>query len=323
MSRRGRGLARAPARPQRPLLGIVLIVLMAACFAVLDTNAKRLGIALPVLVVLWSRYAFQAVAMLGWLLAPSRRALLRPAHPRFQLVRGLLLVTVSGLGFFGLQHMPVAEFTAVVMLTPVIVTVLAVALLDERLTALQWALVGGGLAGALIVIRPGSGLFGWGALVPAASALCYAVFQLLTRRYAGLEHPLTTHLYTGVVGALVATVALAAVPEDLWPALVRAAPPLWAGLLLVGLLGTVGHLMLIHALGMAPMALLMPFTYLQIVFATLAGWAAFDHVPDVAAFAGMAVIGACGAMAAWFNARQVAREAPAQKSIVVLDTRGE
>jgi drug/metabolite transporter (DMT)-like permease len=307
---------------QRPLLGIGLVFAMAACFAVLDTSAKRLGIALPVVVVLWSRYAFQALAMTVWLLRPGQRHLLRAAHPRFQVVRGLLLLVVSGLGFVGLQHMPVAEFTAVVMLTPVLVTVLAVLVLHERLTPLRWALVGGGFAGALIVVRPGSGLFGWAALIPAAGALCYAVFQLLTRQMAGIEHPLTTHLYTGLIGAAVASIALAALPDVLWPELVWAGPKLWALLLLVGVMGTVGHLLLIHALPLAPMSLLMPFTYVQIVFATVTGWLAFHHVPDAWAFAGMAVIAACGAAAVWLNARESAR-VPVPASTVNADTIGD
>ena len=313
---------RAAAPRQRPLLGIGLVFAMAACFAVLDTSAKRLGIALPVLVVLWSRYAFQALAMTVWLLRPGQRHLLRAAHPRFQLLRGLLLLVVSGLGFVGLQHLPVAEFTAVVMLTPVLVTVLAVLVLHERLTPLRWALVGGGFAGALIVVRPGSGLFGWAALIPAAGALCYAVFQLLTRQMAGIEHPLTTHLYTGLIGAAVASIALAALPDVLWPELVWAGPKLWALLLLVGVMGTVGHLLLIHALPLAPMSLLMPFTYVQIVFATVTGWLAFHHVPDAWAFAGMAVIAACGAAAVWLNALESGRvHVPA--STVNADTIGD
>lgn len=312
-----------PALPaERRLLGIGLILAMAACFAALDTSVKRLGIALPVLVVLWSRYAFQALAMAAWLLHPSRRHLLRTQHPRFQLVRGLLLVTVSGLGFLGLQYLPVAEFTAVVMLTPVIVTVLAVALLHERLSPLRWLLVAGGLAGALVVVRPGSGLFGWAALIPAAGALCYAVFQLLTRRHAGIEDPLTTHLYTGLVGALVASIALAGLPDELWPELRWTPPHLWALLLVVGASGTVGHLLLIHALGMAPMSLLMPFTYVQIVFAAIAGWLVFHHLPDGVALAGMAVIALSGAASIWLNARE-ASPVHVPASTVNADTIGD
>jgi drug/metabolite transporter (DMT)-like permease len=313
--------AGVPARLHRPLLGIALILAMAACFAVLDTSAKRLGQVLPVLVVLWARYAFQAVAMTLWLVRRDRH-LLRAVHPRFQIVRGMLLLTVSALGFYGLRLMPVAEFTAVVMLTPVLVTVLATVVLKEPLTLLRALLVAGGLSGALIIVRPGSGLFGWAALIPAAAALCYAAFQLLTRRLAGIEHPFTTHFYTGVVGTAIASAAFALVPTELWSSLAGLPAHFVALLLLVGLLGTVGHLLLILAMGMAPVALLMPFTYAQILFAMLAGWLAFSHVPDGWAVAGMAVIAACGAGAVWVNARESAR-ARVPDSPVAADTIGD
>jgi drug/metabolite transporter (DMT)-like permease len=275
--------------------------------------------AVSVLVVLWARYAMQALAMAVWLARPAQRHLLRTAHPRFQLVRGSLLLIISALGFKGLQLLPVAEFTAVVLLTPLIVTVLAVSFLGERMTPLRWALVAGGFGGALLVVRPGSGLFGWAASIPALAALLYAGFQMLTRRLAGLEHPLTTHLYTGVIGTLATSLALALLPTDLWRELSHAGPALWALLVLVGVFGTAGHLLLILAIGMAPMSLLMPFTYVQIVFATLAGWAAFGHVPDAPAFAGMTVIACCGAAAAWLNAR----EARVPASAVAADSIGD
>ena len=108
-------------------------------------------------------------------------------------------------------------------------------------------------------------------------------------------------------------------PTALWPELAAAGPTLWALLLLVGVFGTVGHLLLIFAIGMAPMSLLMPFTYAQIVFATLAGWAVFSHVPDAPAFAGMTVIAACGAAAAWLNAR----DARVPASAVAADSIGD
>ena len=76
---------------------------MAACFAVLDTSAKRSASRCRVLMVLWSRYAFQALATTVWLLRPGQRHLLRAAHPRFQLLRGVLLLVTSSLGFVSLR----------------------------------------------------------------------------------------------------------------------------------------------------------------------------------------------------------------------------
>jgi drug/metabolite transporter (DMT)-like permease len=166
---------------QRPDLGIALIVLMAACFAGMDTIIKYAGKVVPVLLMLWMRYAFQAAVMAVWL-ARSKTAGFRAAHPSFQWIRGTLLLVTSAMSFFGLQHMPVAEFTAIFMLTPVLVTLLAAWLLRERVSALRWALVFGGFAGALAIVRPGSGLFGWAVLFPLTGALCYASFQVLTSK---------------------------------------------------------------------------------------------------------------------------------------------
>ena len=295
-----------PARAPRPGLGIALVVLMSVCFAGMDTTVKHLGQFLPVLLVLWVRYAFQASAMLLWLVR-SGRAGLRAAHPKFQAVRGLLLLTTSAMSFFGVQQLPVAEFTAIVMLTPVVVTLLAAWLLHERVSALRWALVVGGFAGALLVIRPGSGLFGWAVLFPLAGTLCYAAFQVLTSKLSALESPFTTHFYTGAVGTLALTPLLLASGIDVAGALDAATGSQLALMVGVGLLGTVGHLLLIFALTLAPTAALMPFTYVQILSAAFFGWLVFGQQPDGIGWVGMAVVAGCGAGSAWLNVREASR----------------
>lgn len=310
----------APA--QRPGLGVALIVLMAACFAVLDSSVKLVGAVVPVLLVLWVRYGVQAAVMALWL-ARSRRlpggAGFRAAHPRFQAVRGALLLVTSAFGFYGVQHLPVAEFTAINMLAPVIVTLLAAWLLHERVSALRWALVAGGFVGALIVIRPGSGLYGWAVLFPLGAACCYAAFQVLTRKLSALESPYTTHFYTGLVGSAVLTpLLLASAGSTPLPAMSAGTLAL---LLLIGAVGTAGHLMLILALGMAPAATLMPFLYVQIGAAAAIGWWLFGHAPDAWGWIGMGVIAACGAASAWLNMRDAA--ARRLDSPVALDALAE
>jgi drug/metabolite transporter (DMT)-like permease len=285
-----------------PLAGVLLIVTMGAAFAGLDTGVRWLGATMPVLLILAWRYATQAVVMAAWLLIDRRHGF-RPAHPRFQLLRGSLLLATSGFSFFGLQHMPVAEFTAINMLTPVLVTLLAAWLLRERVTPGRWALVGLAFGGALVVIRPGSGLFGWAVLFPLACACTYAAFQVLTSRLSSLEDPLTTHFWTGLVGAAIVLPVLLASGTDIGAALGAATPRQWAVLVAVGLLGTGGHLLLILAFRLAPASTLMPFVYTQIGSATLAGWWVFDRLPDAAAWAGMAVIAVSGAATAWLNVR--------------------
>ena len=286
----------------RPAAGIALILLSSLCFASLDTASRHVGqAAVPLLVMLWVRYAFQAVAMAGWLAMGWRGAGFRTVHPRFQLLRGTLLLICSALTFLALRHMPVPEFTAIVMLTPVIVAVLARWVFKEQLSRLRWALVVGAFAGAVIVIRPGSGLFGWAVVFPLLGALFYAGFQLLSSRMAALESPYTTHFYTGAVGMAVVTPLLWLSPDALWPTL-QALPALELGLLLLmGLLGTVGHLFLILGLGQAPAATLMPFLYAQIPAAALVAWIVTRHLPDAWGWLGMAIIMGCGAATAWLN----------------------
>lgn len=293
-----------PASPRpHPLLGVLLIAGAGLSFAVMDNSIRLLGRALPVIVLFWSRYAFQALVMGCWLAARRGPAGFATGSPRFQGLRGLLLTATSALSFYGLQRMPAPEFTAITMLTPLLVLAGAAAWLGDPARPAQRALVGVGFLGALLVVRPGSGLFGAAALFPAAFTVVFAAFQLLTRRLAGREPPATTHFWTGAVGTALLTPFLLAGGEELLAA-VRGAPA-WALALtaLLGALGTGGHLLLLLAFGAAPASALMPFSYLQIGFATLIGAAMFGLWPDGWSLGGMAVIALSGATAAWLNAR--------------------
>jgi drug/metabolite transporter (DMT)-like permease len=294
--------------------GVVLVVVMAAFFATMDTTVKVLGAWLPVLLMLWLRYAFQAVAMGLWLAWRRGRAGFRTVHPRFQALRGLLLLATSAMSFFSVQYLPVAEYTAITMLTPVIVTLLSGAVLHEPVSRARWALVMGGFAGALVVIRPGSGLFGFAVMLPLVGACAYAGFQLLTRRLAGIEDPYSTHFFTGFTGTALLTLALWASPVDVVGLL--AAQPAWrlALMAMVGALGTAGHLFLILALGMGRPATLMPFLYSQIAFATAVGYLWLGAAPDGTSVTGMAIIAACGAASVWLNFR----EAEARQAVTAL-----
>jgi len=284
------------------------MMLVALCFAGMDITVRHTGALAPVLLLLWLRYAVQAVVMTAWL-ALDKRLAFRPDHPRFQALRGLLLLATSAMSFVGLQVMPVPEFTSIHLISPVLVTLMAAWLLKERVSRLRWALVAGCFAGALIVIRPGSGLFGWAVLFPLAGATCYASFQVLTSRLVGLDHPLTTHFWTGLTGATVLLPVLWFAGIDAASAMAAMTPTLWALALLIGALGSFGHLLLIFALGTAPASTLMPFIYVQIAFAAGLSWLVFRQVPDSMGWLGMAVIAICGAASAWLNLRAAPRRA--------------
>ncbi|MDB5743412.1 MAG: protein of unknown function transrane [Polaromonas sp.] len=284
--------------PASALAGILLLVAAVACFAVLDTITKVVSLSVPLLMALWFRYAFQAAATTlavlpkrGWSLPPT-------AHPKFQCLRGILLVTSSALAFFSLKYMPVGEFTAIVMITPLLMTLLASLTLGERVSGLRWGLVIGGFAGTLIIIRPGGEHFSWAMLLPLGLVTSNSWFQILTSRMARTEDPVTMHFYTGWVGTLIASVALPFVwtSLDSWT--------LWAGLALMGLMATAGHFMMILAYARTAVSTLTPFLYAQIAFAMLGGWLAFSHVPDSLSLVGMGMIAVFGALGAWLAVRE-------------------
>ena len=284
--------------PPDALAGIALLLAALACFAVLDTTTKLISLSVPLLMALWFRYAFQAVATTlavlpkrGWALPPT-------AHPKFQCLRGVLLVTSSALAFFSLKYLPVGEFTAIIMITPLIMTLLASLTLAERVSVSRWTLVMGGFAGTLIIIRPGGERFSWAMLLPLGLVILNAWFQILTSRLARTEDPMTMHFYTGWTGLLVASLALPFVwtSLDSWM--------LWFGMALMGLMATVGHFMMILAYARTPVSTLTPFLYAQIGFAMLGGWLAFSHVPDRLSLFGMAMVAVCGAAGAWLAVRE-------------------
>lgn len=280
------------------LAGIALLVAALACFAVLDTTTKFISLSVPVLMALWFRYAFQAIATTVAVLPKRGWALLQTAHPKFQCLRGVLLLTSSALAFFSLKYMPVGEFTAIVMITPLAITLLASLTLGERVSVLRWALVIGGFVGTLIIIHPGGNHFDWTMLLPLGLVASNAWFQILTSRLARTEDPFTMHFYTGWVGTLLASLALPFVwtSLDSWT--------LWAGLCLMGFMGTVGHFMMILAYTRAPVSTLTPFLYAQIGFAMIGGWLAFSHVPDQWSMLGIGMIAVCGAAGAWLAVRE-------------------
>jgi drug/metabolite transporter (DMT)-like permease len=285
-------------RQLQPAAGIALVVAACACFSALDTTTKYISATVPLLMALWFRYAFQAVATTVTVLPQRGMSVLRTLHPKFQVLRGVLLLVSSLFAFASLKHMPVGEFTAIVMIAPLAITVLAATVLKERVSATRWALVAGGFAGTLVIIRPGAEAFQWASLLPLGLVASNAWFQVLTSKLARTEDPVTMHLYTGWVGTVLASFALpfvwAALPEW-W---------LWAALCFMGFMATVGHFALILAYQRAPAATLTPYLYAQIAFAMLGGWLVFSHVPDRQSMIGILMIAVCGAGGAWLTVRE-------------------
>lgn len=159
-------------------------------------------------------------------------------------------------------------------------------MLKEHVSWRRWAVILVGFLGTLLVVHPGSGDFNLGALAALACAFVYALYQVSTRMVREAE-PIVTLLFGGLVGMVV--ISLAAPLFWRWPT-----PSGWAILVLIGLLGAVGHLCMIMALQRGEASRISPYTYAQLLWATLSGLLVFGDVPNALTLAGAAVIVACG-----------------------------
>jgi drug/metabolite transporter (DMT)-like permease len=279
-------------------VGIALVSMATLCFAVLDAAAKWLVQSLPVIEVVWLRFATHVVLM-AVLLAPTRaRALVRVRNPRLQALRAAMLASMTGLNFWALQYLQLAETGALQFSVPILIALMSAWWLHEKLNAQRWIAIVGGFAGVLLVIRPGSHAFHPAILLAALNAVLYAAFNLLTRRMAATETPESMQWLSALGAATI--LAPFALLHWQWPA----GPGVWAVIALTGLMGGVGHLFVASAHRHASAAVLGPFLYQQILYMTFAGWLVFRQVPDAFVVAGAAVVVASGLYLLWLEVRK-------------------
>lgn len=276
-----------PARPH-PLRGIFMIMTAVAMFTVMDAMAKYLSRYYPVPGIVWARYAFHLLFVLVILGPRMKLGLVRTKRPGLQIVRGMLLAASSMLFFSALKFMPMAEASSISFVAPMLVTLLGVILLKEKVEPARWVAVAAGFIGVLIIIRPGSGIFAWVAVLPLATAATFAGYQILTRKLAGVDSPYTSLFYSGLIG----TVMLAVVLPFQWttPATIVHALMLPT----IGFIGGMSHLILIRAYDQAAVSTLAPFSYTQLIWVILIGYLVFGDFPDRWSLTGIGVIMASG-----------------------------
>lgn len=265
-----------------------LVIAAGACFSTLDATAKWLVQDHALFIVVWARYAGQMLVATPIAWHRGGPGFWRTKHLGIQLVRSLFLVSATACFFGGLRFLPLAEGSAISFMAPMFAIVLSQAVLGEKPTRARWIAALGGFAGIVILVRPGSAVFHPATLLLLGAAISNAMYQLLTRRLTG-DSPHTTLFYTGLVGTALLSIALPWMePPDTFTFSD-------AGFMLeLGLLAGFGHWMLISAYLKAPAALVAPFTYVQMIWATLYGWLIFGHLPDALSALGMGVIVASG-----------------------------
>jgi drug/metabolite transporter (DMT)-like permease len=282
-----------PTQQQQHRRAVILMTCALMILICLDASGKYLGQAgVPVAASTWSRYVGHLLVVLILFFPKEGKRIFYPQRPAIQWTRGLLMVVVTLLYFAALKHLPLGEATALFFLTPIITTALASWLLHERPG--RWTLfaIALGFLGVLIVVRPSANLALTGVLLVIAAAFCNAGYQTLTRASSsrgGTERVSTQLMYSGLVGTIVMTAAIPFWWDSSW--LAGASLLTRFVFLGVGVLGALGHLLLIRAYTLAPASTLAPWMYLQLLWSVAIGWLVFGNIPDLVTMAGMLLIG--------------------------------
>ena len=261
-----------------------MIIVTGGVLSGMDVIAKYLALEVPVLLVLWGRYFFHTVITFA-LYAGKNRSFhfLRARRPGLQLIRAAALFGATSFMYVAITRMPLGDAAAIQFFAPVLVTALSGLFLGEHVGPRRWTAVVFAFLGVLLVARPGSGVLGWSALLPFATAVLLAVYMVMTRVIRTKDNPDSTTFYSTAVGALVLSVLALFHWRD--PTLFQ-----WGLMVTMGVAGSIGHYLLVKAFHSAEASMLAPFTYFQVVAAILWGLLVFGDVPSVWTASGAAVI---------------------------------
>lgn len=266
--------------------GILLMLLAILLFTMMDALAKGLVQRYPTAQVVWARFAGQLLLVV-LILNAKLPTVLRTRHPRLHLIRSAAQLGATGFFFASLNYIGLAEATALTDINPVLITLGAAFFLGEKLGPRRIAGVIAAMVGAMIVIRPGFGVFTPAALLPLCCAVCYAASAILTRKVGSTESAWTSMFYASLFAMLATGLFLPAV----WSPVATSDLPLFV---IVGLLGTAAQLALIRSFSIAEASSVAPFGYAGIVLATIWGILLYGEYPDALTLIGASIIVAAG-----------------------------
>ncbi len=171
--------------------GVAWMLLTTLFFLSLDAVAKHLVSSYPVIQVVWGRFLFHLI-LAAMILGSRFGFFVRSANLPLQIVRSILLLATTVLFFFGVRLLPLAEASAIMFTSPILLSILAIPFLGEKVGPYRWAAIFVAFLGALVVVRPGTGVMGVGALFLLGCSFCNAFYQLITRKLRGTDEARTT-----------------------------------------------------------------------------------------------------------------------------------
>jgi drug/metabolite transporter (DMT)-like permease len=258
------------------------MLLTGLLFVAVTGVVRHLGTDMNPMQAAFIRYAF-GVVLIAPVLLRMFAAGVRPSRLGLHMLRGVAHGIAVMLWFFAMARIPIAQVTAIGFTTPIFTTMGAVLFLGEVLHARRIAAVVVSFLGTLIILRPGAVSIELGALAQLAAAPLFACSFLIAKKLTETESSASIVAYMSVF----VTLAL------LLPALLVWRTPTLTELgwlFVTAIFATAGHYTLTRAMQTVELTVLQPFSFLQLVWATLLGFYAFSEVPDVWTLTGGAVI---------------------------------
>jgi len=281
--------------PDRPVLGILLMLGFCVLAPLGDGLAKYIGTAVPLAILLLVRFGAQVILLAPVVALWGLRWQYSGLVLRLVVYRTLLHIAGIGMMFLSLRFLPLAEAIAIAFVMPFIMLLLGKYVLGEEVGHRRLIACVVGFIGTLMVVQPSFAEVGLPALLPMAVAVVFALFMLVTRQIAQQVDPIALQAVSGAIASGILLLAMLLVGADTGD-MALVAPPvdLWPLLLVIGIVGTMAHLLMTWALKFAPSATLAPMQYLEIPFATIIGWLFFRDFPNGLAALGIAVTIATG-----------------------------
>lgn len=268
-------------------VALLLLLLTTVMFATGDSIAKLAVGTLHPVQMLFVRCAIVVAFTVPYALWKIGPAVFHTDHPKTQVFRGFAILGSSFLFVSGLSHLPLADASAINFVWPLLITVLSVLMLKEKVGVRRWAATLLGFAGMLLIIRPGTSAFQMAALYPLGAALLWSFAAVVTRSVSAHDRAATTLVWTSLVMLAGATVLI----PFFWRPMTGQE---WLLMGLIGGISIVGHSMLVFAYERASASFLAPFSYAQLVWATILGYLVFGSLPDRWIAAGAILIVASG-----------------------------
>ena len=244
--------------------GMAIMILAMMLVPFMDAIAKSLATIYSVSpgTVTFARFLIQAVVLGMVVRVAIRLGKMRWHFSWVNIVRGVLMGATALMFFIAIKYMPLADAIAIVFIEPFIVMLMSAFFLGERVGWRRVVAAIIGFGGAIMIIRPSYELFGAVSLLPAASALLYSCYIILTRVSGSRDNPVLMQFFAGVGGAVICGFGLvygAATGSENLMLTLPELPFAWSLLLAIGLIAVVSHLLIVIAFSMAPASVLAPF----------------------------------------------------------------